>query len=134
MYKALSVFIPKCSELIRTDDERAVVMAGLDAYAELLKELKGDCFVGEGHREAIMNCVVDVMTSKVSKLHWMPINSIFLPCINVNFRYGSIHTSASAMADKLCKSVYFYDLFRRLHQKLCCNRFNSVIFPPCFSV
>lgn len=41
-------------------------MCALDAYAELLKEVGRDALVGEGHREAIMNCVIDVMTNKTS--------------------------------------------------------------------
>lgn len=63
--KALSMLIPKCAELIRTDEERSVVMTALDAYSELLKEIKGPVLEGEGHRDAIMNCVKDVMTYKV---------------------------------------------------------------------
>lgn len=66
LYKALQMFIPKCAELIRVDEERSVVMVCLDAYATLLDEVKSDVFVGEGHREAIMNCVMDVLTMKVS--------------------------------------------------------------------
>ncbi|XP_060535658.1 importin-4-like isoform X2 [Cylas formicarius] len=64
LQKALQMFVPKCSELIRTDEERQVVMVCLDAYAALLEEIRGDVFAGEGHREAIMNCVVDVLTMK----------------------------------------------------------------------
>lgn len=66
LYKALQMFIPKCAELIRTDEERSVVMVCLDAYSSLLSEIKSETFVGEGHREAIMNCVIDVLTLKVS--------------------------------------------------------------------
>ena len=62
---ALKMFIPKCAELIRTDEERTVVMSALDAYTELLRELKGRVFEGEGHRDAIINCIKDVMTFKV---------------------------------------------------------------------
>ncbi|XP_060832672.1 importin-4-like [Bombus pascuorum] len=64
LLKALSVFIPKLSELIRLGDERSVAITGLDAYAELLKEIKSDVLIGEGHKEAIMNCVTDVMLGK----------------------------------------------------------------------
>jgi hypothetical protein len=64
LYKALQMFVPKCAELIRSDEERGVVMCCLDAYASLLDEVKGDVLVGEGHREAIMNCVIDVLTLK----------------------------------------------------------------------
>lgn len=59
--KALSLFIPKLSELIRLDTERCVVMQALDAYAELLEHLKSYIFIGPGHKEAIMNCITDVM-------------------------------------------------------------------------
>ncbi|XP_067002902.2 importin-4 [Anabrus simplex] len=62
--KALSVFIPKCAELIRMDEERGVVMAALDAYSGLLKDVKSAVLEGEGHRDAIINCVKDVMTYK----------------------------------------------------------------------
>lgn len=65
LQKALQMFVPKCAELIRTDEERSVVMNALDAYANLLDEIKSDVLIGEGHREAIMNCVIDVLTLKV---------------------------------------------------------------------
>ncbi|XP_014603697.1 PREDICTED: importin-4-like isoform X1 [Polistes canadensis] len=64
MFKALSVFIPKLSELIRLDDDRTVAMGGLDAYSDMLKEIKSDVFIGEGHKYAIMNCITDVMSGK----------------------------------------------------------------------
>ncbi|XP_057341318.1 importin-4-like [Microplitis mediator] len=65
LLKALSVFIPKLSEIIRLDIEATVVISGLEALAELLKEVKGEVLVGEGHKEAIMNCVTDVFTGKI---------------------------------------------------------------------
>nr|XP_033340225.1 importin-4-like [Megalopta genalis] len=64
LLKALSVYIPKLSELIRLDDERSVAISGLDACTELLKEIKADVFAGPGHKEAIMNCILDVMLGK----------------------------------------------------------------------
>ncbi|ENN75169.1 hypothetical protein YQE_08282, partial [Dendroctonus ponderosae] len=64
LYKALQFFVPKCAELIRSDEERSVVMDCLDAFTKLLHEIKGEIFVGDGHREAIMNCVVEVLTMK----------------------------------------------------------------------
>ncbi|XP_018320441.1 importin-4 isoform X2 [Agrilus planipennis] len=65
-FKALQMLIPKCAEIIRTDEERNVVMCALDTYAELLDKIKGDTLVGDGHREAIMNCVIDVLTLKTA--------------------------------------------------------------------
>ncbi|XP_050512029.1 importin-4 [Diabrotica virgifera virgifera] len=64
LYRALQMFVPKCAELIRIDEERSVVMVCLDAYATLLDEIKGEVFVIDGHREAIMNCVIDVLNLK----------------------------------------------------------------------
>ena len=61
------MFIPKLSELIRTDEERSVVMACLEAYAEVLKEGGSPVLAPQGHLEAIMNCVSDVMLKKVRK-------------------------------------------------------------------
>nr|CAI5837652.1 unnamed protein product [Callosobruchus analis] len=66
MYKALQMFVPKCAELIRADEERSVVMVCLDAYSSLLEEVKSEVFVGDGHKEAIMNCVIDVLTLKTA--------------------------------------------------------------------
>ncbi|KAF5282240.1 hypothetical protein FQA39_LY17660 [Lamprigera yunnana] len=66
LYRALQMFIPKCAEIIRADEERQVVMCALDAYANLLEHLKGEVLVGEGHREAIMNCVIDILNLKTS--------------------------------------------------------------------
>ncbi|XP_012138134.1 importin-4 isoform X2 [Megachile rotundata] len=62
LLKALSVFIPRLSELIRLGDERTVAISALDAYTELLKEIKSDVLVGEGHNDAIINCITDVMS------------------------------------------------------------------------
>lgn len=61
LLKALSMFIPKLSELIRLDEEPTVAICGLEAYQELLREVKSDVIIGMGHKEAIVNCVMDVM-------------------------------------------------------------------------
>lgn len=62
--KALTLFIPKLSELIRLDEERSVVMQALDSCAELLEHLKSDVLICAGHKEAVMNCITDVMLGK----------------------------------------------------------------------
>ncbi|KAK1123971.1 hypothetical protein K0M31_006999 [Melipona bicolor] len=67
--KALSVFVPKLSELIRLDDDRTVAINGLDAYAELLKEVGSIVVIGEGHKEAITNCITDIMLGKTQCQH-----------------------------------------------------------------
>ncbi|KAK4305040.1 hypothetical protein Pmani_023031 [Petrolisthes manimaculis] len=62
--KWIQVVIPKFSELIRTDEERSVVMACLEAYAEVLKEVGAPVLAPQGHLEAIINCVKEVMQKK----------------------------------------------------------------------
>lgn len=66
LLKALTIFIPKCAEIIRMDEDRAVVISALEAYSELLGELKGSVLKGDGHQDAIINCINDIMTQKVS--------------------------------------------------------------------
>lgn len=61
LLKALSMFIPKLSELIRLDEEPTVAICGLEAYQTLLRQVKSDVIAGVGHKEAIVNCVMDVM-------------------------------------------------------------------------
>ncbi|XP_063986227.1 importin-4-like [Diachasmimorpha longicaudata] len=65
LLKAIGVYIPKLSEIIRLDCEPQVVISGLEALADLLKEIKEDVVAGEGHKDAVMNCVIDVFTGKI---------------------------------------------------------------------
>lgn len=58
------MFIPKCAELIRYDEEQNIVTHATNAFSNLLDNVKGEVLVGEGHREAIMNCVIDLLTQK----------------------------------------------------------------------
>ena len=62
--KWIQVVVPKLSEIIRSDEERSVAMASLEAYAELLREAGPAVLQAQGHLEAIMNCVKEVMTKK----------------------------------------------------------------------
>jgi len=64
LLKALSILIPKCAEIIHTEPDRDVVMSALDAYTEMLSELKSVVLIGDGHRDAIINCIRDVLTYK----------------------------------------------------------------------
>ena len=59
------MFVPKMHELIKTDDEALVVMSSLDGYAEVLKAVGPPVLQGEGHLDAILNSVRDVMAYKV---------------------------------------------------------------------
>ncbi|XP_046390558.1 importin-4-like [Ischnura elegans] len=63
--EALNMFVPKLAEIVRTDMERDVVMSALDAYCEMLKEGGSSILKGEGHREAIVNSIKDVLQCKV---------------------------------------------------------------------
>ncbi|XP_043514170.1 importin-4-like isoform X1 [Frieseomelitta varia] len=69
LLKALSIFVPKLSELIRLDDDRTVAINGLDAFAELLKDVGSIVVIGEGHKEAITNCITDIMLGKTKCQH-----------------------------------------------------------------
>ncbi|XP_055689529.1 importin-4-like [Lutzomyia longipalpis] len=64
--ECIVILIPKFSEIIRTDEERNVVMAALEAFNELLDKLKGDVFSVEDQKDAIFECVMDVMLGKVA--------------------------------------------------------------------
>ncbi|KAE8750906.1 hypothetical protein FOCC_FOCC002334 [Frankliniella occidentalis] len=64
LLKALSILVPKCAEIIHTEPDRDVVMSALDAYTEMLSELKSVVLIGDGHRDAIINCIRDVLTYK----------------------------------------------------------------------
>ncbi|XP_011314194.1 importin-4 [Fopius arisanus] len=63
--KAIGVYVPKLSEIIRLDCEPQVVISGLEALADLLNEIKEDVVTGDGHKDAVMNCVIDVFTGKI---------------------------------------------------------------------
>ncbi|KAG8249104.1 Importin 4 [Homalodisca vitripennis] len=64
LQSALNMLIPKCAEVVRTDKEREVVITGLDTYLELLKEIGSPVLEGEGHTDAIINCVKDVLNCR----------------------------------------------------------------------
>lgn len=61
LFNALFMFVPKLSELIRLDEEPTVAISGLEAYEELLREIKKDVVAGAGHTEGIINSVYDVL-------------------------------------------------------------------------
>lgn len=63
---ALTILIPKLSELIRTDEERIVVKASLDSFSDLLDELKDNTFPDDQYKDTIFSCIDDVLNGKVS--------------------------------------------------------------------
>ncbi|KAI4469507.1 importin beta [Holotrichia oblita] len=66
LYKALQMFVPKCAEIIRCDEEQNIVMQATNSFTSILEDIKSDVFVGEGHKEAIMNCVIDLLAEKTT--------------------------------------------------------------------
>jgi importin-4 len=64
--QTLLILVPKLSEIIHTDEERAVVMAALEGYNGILEELCAVTFETEGHKDAIFSCVIDVLNGKVT--------------------------------------------------------------------
>lgn len=69
LLNALFMFVPKLSELIRLDEEPTVAISGLEAYEELLREIKKDVVAEAGHTEGIINSVYDVL-SGIYNLHF----------------------------------------------------------------
>lgn len=59
-------FIPKLGTIVRDDEDCTVVMSALDAFAELLKELKELAIPTEDLRDTIFTCINDVMLGKVA--------------------------------------------------------------------
>lgn len=59
------MFVPKCAEIIRCDEEQNIVIRATNSFTNILEEIKSDVFAGAGHKEAIMNCVIDLLTQKV---------------------------------------------------------------------
>ena len=62
--KSLSMVIPKCAELVKTDEEISVVIGVLDSLNEIVKDIKKPAVEGS-HRVAIVNSIRDVLTYKV---------------------------------------------------------------------
>uniref|UniRef100_A0AAG5D5I9 Importin N-terminal domain-containing protein n=1 Tax=Anopheles atroparvus TaxID=41427 RepID=A0AAG5D5I9_ANOAO len=60
------ILIPKLSEIIRTDEERTVVMSALDGFTDILQEVGAATFVADGQKDAIFSCIVDVLNAKVA--------------------------------------------------------------------
>lgn len=61
----ITALIPKLSEIIRTDDERQVVMRALEAFNDLLKNIGKDFVRADGQKDAIFGCITDVLHGKV---------------------------------------------------------------------
>uniref|UniRef100_A0A6M2DTC3 Putative karyopherin importin beta 3 n=1 Tax=Xenopsylla cheopis TaxID=163159 RepID=A0A6M2DTC3_XENCH len=63
--KVLSVLIPKCSEIIRTDEEKGVVIEAVETFDQILDKCHPEMKFADVHRDAIFNCILDVFTGKL---------------------------------------------------------------------
>lgn len=59
-------YVPKLGTIVRDDEDCSVVMSALDAYSELLRELKELAIPTEDLRDTIFTCINDVMMGKVA--------------------------------------------------------------------
>ncbi|XP_052872222.1 importin-4-like [Anopheles cruzii] len=64
--QTILILVPKLSEIIRTDEERTVVMSALDAFNDILEEVGAATFTADGQKDAVFNCIVDVLNGKVA--------------------------------------------------------------------
>lgn len=67
--RALIMFIPKLSQLIKLDEEQTVAICGLDAYATLLNEIE-NVVERDEHKDAIISRVVDVFSGIYDPHYW----------------------------------------------------------------
>lgn len=56
--------MPKLSNLVRMDTDETIATNGMWIYVTMLKEIKGEVWLSESHREAIIRCVTDIMKEK----------------------------------------------------------------------
>lgn len=63
--QTVTILIPKLSEIIRTDEERQVVMRSLEAFNDILKNLGSVAMSQEGQKDAIFGCISDVLHGNV---------------------------------------------------------------------
>ncbi|XP_058830529.1 importin-4-like [Topomyia yanbarensis] len=64
--QTILILIPKLSQIIRTDEERSVVMAALDAYSDIMEKVGAAAIQADGQKDAIFGCIVDVLNGKVA--------------------------------------------------------------------
>ncbi|XP_055625825.1 importin-4-like [Toxorhynchites rutilus septentrionalis] len=64
--QTILILIPKLSEIIRTDEERTVVMSALDGYCDIMEKVGAAALQADGQKDAIFGCIVDVLNGKVA--------------------------------------------------------------------
>ncbi len=66
VHNGVVIFVPKAAEIIKSDEDCQVVMAALDTFGILLKELKQKVIFNEELKMTIFTCIQNVLNSKVS--------------------------------------------------------------------
>lgn len=63
---AITILIPKLGQIVRDDEEVAVVLAALESFSDLLKELKQLALADDKLCDTIFTCIQDVLQGKVA--------------------------------------------------------------------
>lgn len=60
------IFVPKAADIIKSDEDYHVVMAALDSFGILLKQLKRKAIFNDELKLTIFTCIQNVLNSKVT--------------------------------------------------------------------
>lgn len=63
---AITILIPKLGQIVRDDEEVSVVLAALESFSDLLKELKHVALPDDKLTDTIFTCINDVLLGKVA--------------------------------------------------------------------
>ncbi|XP_061389190.1 importin-4-like [Musca vetustissima] len=63
---AITILIPKMGQIVRDDEEVSVVLAALESFSDLLKELKQLALADDKMCDTIFTCINDVLLGKVA--------------------------------------------------------------------
>lgn len=64
--KAIGILVPKFADLLKNDEEIHVAMTVLEAYAELLDNLKAHALFTEDLKTHVFGCIHDVFSTKIA--------------------------------------------------------------------
>lgn len=64
--KAIGILVPKFADLLKNDEEIHVAMTVLEAYAELLDNLKAHALFNEDLKSHVFGCIHDVFSTKIA--------------------------------------------------------------------
>ncbi|TMW53578.1 hypothetical protein DOY81_001342 [Sarcophaga bullata] len=63
---AITILIPKLGQIVRDDEEVSVVLAALESFSDILKELKHIALPDDKLTDTIFTCINDVLLGKVA--------------------------------------------------------------------